>query len=886
MRSSPRCHRLAALALTAVFVCSVHGAAVAQETDPAYLKDVSSVKQLQRDLNAGGERHLRRNIRRAKERMKAKVLGLKAAQHSRPAFPNEPGAPDLSIHRRLSEAAQSMPGAVINAIPGNVRHNDPSNDTPATSAAQSEVSLAMLGQYGISSWNDGEGFNRPNTGRGQGLAYTTDGGTTWTDIDSLPIVPGITDWVSDPVVAVNEKTGEFWFCALTEDGFNGLAGVSVISVTFPGGVFTWGTPHVAQNLSTASHFLDKEWMVADSSSGNLYLTFTHFIVGGSTIGFQRSVDGGATWSAEQTISTSSGDIQASRPAVAGDGTLYITWKQIGPVDVDFVRVRRSTNQGVSFDPQNAGISYYDNFGSGAPGFNRNRNVVEPCPVVDRSFGPHRGRLYLVVHESLNYYDDPVGGGGNKSEPTLSLNNEVNNNFFSRAVPFTPGQNLRGGMRPASDLDYWSFSATQGTSYIFWADSLSANNGGVLYTVRMFCGADTVSRLAYAGDVDAPGAGQGIFLWTAPTTGTYYFRVAHISGGLATSNGYRVRTGVAAHGAEIGRDQRDIILHYSDNGGTTWSSAKRINDEAAFYDDFLPEVGVTVDGHVYAAWYDWRDAASNCAGSSHTYVSRSLDGGDTWAANQRVTTAPTAWTFAATNIQPNQGDYIGLYAGGLLALGWGDARSGETDVNTWGTTVNPDFVAGCVQDGAVAANQTNNIDLPLDNRNVVYGNTYSVAVTNDRGWAMTFPSTFALGAGASGNVPATIDVPNGATGSVEVCYTVGLNGAVLHQCCSTFDIAVAGVGDVASVELAIGAVSPNPARRKLSVAFSLPRMSPARVDLIDVNGRRVASRDAGTLGAGRHTVSFDREIAALPAGVYAIRLVQGGRAVTRKISIVR
>lgn len=882
----------AALAVTLLCIASwplPTAVSAAADLDPIRLQDSPSVKQLQRDLNAGGERKLKRNIRRARERMKAKVLGLKSPQRSRPVLPLEAtGSIDPAMHRRLAELARTMPGPIVNAVPTNLRQNGTAGDSAA--AAQSEVSLAIWGQYGISSWNDGQGFLLPNAGNGQGVAYTTDGGQTWTDVGALPLGDGITDWISDPVIALNEKTGEFWFCAMVQGALDGGGvpveyGIGVMRATFPGGVFTWGAPNVVQMLPEATHLLDKEWMVADSSSGNLYLTFTHFTVSGSSIGFQRSTDGGANWSAEQTVSSSSGDIQGSRPAVAGDGTVYVTWKQIGPVDVDFVRVRRSTNQGVSFQPQSAGISFYDNFGTGAPGFNRNRSVVEPCPVVDRSFGPHRGRLYLVLHESLNFYNDLLGGGGSKSEPKLSATTEVNNNFFSRAVPFTAGQNLRGELRPAGDLDFWSFSTIQGTSYNFWCDSLTQSSGGGLYSMRVYCGADTATRLAYAGDLDLPGGGQASYVWTAPTTGTYYLRMFHVSGGAAIV-GYRIRTGVAAYGGEVGRDQRDVVLRYSDNGGATWSAAKRVNDDAAYYDNFLPEVGVTADGHVYAAWYDWRDATSNCGGSSHVYISRSIDGGDTWQANQRVSTAPTAWTFASTNIQPNQGDYIGLYGGGVLALGWADARSGEADVNVWGTTVNPDFLAGCVQDAALEADAISNIDLPLENRNVVYGNTYAVLVTNNRGWTMSYPSTFVLGAGASGLVPVTIDVPAGATGSVDVTYSVSLNGAVTHTCVSSFAIGQADVGDVASLDLAIATLSPNPVRGDLTIGFALPRSAAARIELIDVHGRRVTSREVGSLGVGRHSVRFEREIANLPAGVYAVKLVQGGRAITRKVSVVR
>ncbi len=49
--------------------------------------------------------------------------------------------------------------------------------------------------------------------------------------------------------------------------------------------------------------------------------------------------------------------------------------------------------------------------------------------------------------------------------------------------------------------------------------------------------------------------------------------------------------------------------------------------------------------------------------------------------------------------------------------------------------------------------------------------------------------------------------------------------------------------------------PNPAvAGQLTVAFTLPNAEPARLELIDVSGRRLAARDVGSLGPGRHSES--------------------------------
>lgn len=87
----------------------------------------------------------------------------------------------------------------------------------------------------------------------------------------------------------------------------------------------------------------------------------------------------------------------------------------------------------------------------------------------------------------------------------------------------------------------------------------------------------------------------------------------------------------------------------------------------------------------------------------------------------------------------------------------------------------------------------------------------------------------------------------------------------------------GLVDVAGsapAALGLGAPRPNPAHDgRLCVELALPRPGPARLDVLDVSGRRVATRDAGALGPGRHVVELGRE-RALPPGLYLLRLVQG------------
>jgi hypothetical protein len=80
-------------------------------------------------------------------------------------------------------------------------------------------------------------------------------------------------------------------------------------------------------------------------------------------------------------------------------------------------------------------------------------------------------------------------------------------------------------------------------------------------------------------------------------------------------------------------------------------------------------------------------------------------------------------------------------------------------------------------------------------------------------------------------------------------------------------------EVATMALALHGARPNPSGQDLNVSLALPNAAPATLELLDVTGRRLASRDVGTLGAGPHLVDLTPGRALVP-GVYWLRLTHG------------
>lgn len=97
---------------------------------------------------------------------------------------------------------------------------------------------------------------------------------------------------------------------------------------------------------------------------------------------------------------------------------------------------------------------------------------------------------------------------------------------------------------------------------------------------------------------------------------------------------------------------------------------------------------------------------------------------------------------------------------------------------------------------------------------------------------------------------------------------------------------AGAPDFAAVhEFGITSQWPNPFQIRAEINFRLPTAGPARMTVLDVQGRQVAQLVNGTLEAGAHTVRWDgrdpqgKEVA---GGIYFVRLSAGERTDVKRI----
>lgn len=80
------------------------------------------------------------------------------------------------------------------------------------------------------------------------------------------------------------------------------------------------------------------------------------------------------------------------------------------------------------------------------------------------------------------------------------------------------------------------------------------------------------------------------------------------------------------------------------------------------------------------------------------------------------------------------------------------------------------------------------------------------------------------------------------------------------------------------------VSPNPARRRATVAYSIPEAAAVEVSLYDAAGKKVRTLIDSRQEAGTHTAALD--VGKLPGGVYFCRLRAGGDVRTGRLTLVK
>lgn len=241
--------------------------------------------------------------------------------------------------------------------------------------------------------------------------YSSDGGKTWSS-ESMHSKYGV--W-GDPVLMFDTSNTAYYFHLASYQKTSHLDRIVCQKATineedelrtdmFDEGTFTEPNGTKVQ---------DKHWTVFNKATNEIYMTWTQFdaydsdrVEDSTIIVFSKSADKGATWSDPKRISFYAGDcldgdntVEGAVPAVGPNGEIYVTWT--GPKGLVF---QKSLDGGETWMAKESMIEkQYGGWALDIPGIYRANGL--PILKCDLSEGPNKGTLYLNWCDQRNGEDD-------------------------------------------------------------------------------------------------------------------------------------------------------------------------------------------------------------------------------------------------------------------------------------------------------------------------------------------------------------------------------------------------------------------------------------------------------------------------------------------------
>ena len=389
-------------------------------------------------------------------------------------------------------------------------------------------------------------------------------------------------------------------------------------------------------------------------SANVFVPSSYFFSEGVYV----SIDGGNTWFGADTCRSNpiNDHVGDPGPGVGPDGTLYM-----------------------SFLGYSGGMkaTYSTDFGNtwSASAILQSGSVDKNLSAVDNVPGsPYLGRAYVVWSDF------------NQSNPSVTLSYSTNGgaNWSSYYHINTSAANhYSQGVYPAV--------GPGGVVYVAWQNPVSGSpyTGDFLGFAKSTDGGVTWT---YNNNVyDCNGVRGSLSFTSASSIRVNDFPAVgvDISGGPRDGWIYVV-TG-EKNLAPAGSDA-DVIMHISSDGGTTWSSGIRVNQDqvnnGAY--QYMPAICVGADGAVNVVYYDTRNAnyTGSTPDSAQVFISRSTDGGVTFTdipvSDHKFKPKPISGLASGY-----QGDYIGITeSNGVVYPYWADDKPGVYQAWTTQVTFEP------------------------------------------------------------------------------------------------------------------------------------------------------------------------------------------------------
>lgn len=359
-------------------------------------------------------------------------------------------------------------------------------------------------------------------------------------------------------------------------------------------------------------------------------------------GYYVSFDGGNTWPGDGVIDISS----IPNTNAAGDPAMAI--HDVNNVYYGYIAFSRNQDD--------AGGIFVSKSTDGGLSWNN------PVLVALNTLSVFHDKDYIAVDASGSPYDGYVYVTWTRFEYAYPI-------YFSRSTDggasFSPGVEISG---PGYSYDQGSIPVVgpNGELYVFWqnynVDSIRFNkslDGGQTW--------GNASQVAAIAPLNCPLPGGNFRCDSFPAAA------------VDPTNGY-----LYVAWADERNGDADIYYTRSTDGGSTWSTATRLNDDPVGNDfhQFFPWMDTAPNGDLYVGWFDSRNDPNPYAVPFmyDEYVTRSTDHGATFEPNTRISEVSSSAEvqFSGQFI----GDYSGLAAtNNFVFPAWVDARRGNQDIYT-------------------------------------------------------------------------------------------------------------------------------------------------------------------------------------------------------------
>lgn len=359
-------------------------------------------------------------------------------------------------------------------------------------------------------------------------------------------------------------------------------------------------------------------------------------------------------------------------------------------------------------------------------------------------------------------------------------------------------------------------------------------------------------------------------------------------------------------------ETDMYFRRSTDGGDTWSSRVRINDDpyGNSCDQFHPWLYVDEQGIITVVWLDRRNDPGNLF--MDCYLTRSYDGGATFTPNIRVSTVssdPTAGLSTAGVI----GEYIGVASmGGKVHPLWTDTRLGDQDAytaaldfsNNASVLVMPNHPPVVIppQGGEFTYDGTLFSNVPFNQRVDIWA-MVNVPGIGMHGPVLQYNNVLLRAYDVVQQSNMRKRVPGGAPAGeyTYIAYVGDYPSTKVDSSLFTFE--KSGIGDLADFDwvtlkgwfpeedrpalpssFALKGNRPNPFNLSTTIEFELVEAAEVTLEVYNLAGEKVSTLVDEQLPAGSNSVTWDAD--GVASGVYYCKLTASGESRVARMVLLK